>query len=157
MAKDNQTHGGLADGFMDTAQGMAEMAVGQVRGAAHATYNAADAVFDVTGTAMNAVTGTAGGAAGAVAGAAQKAAGAAARPFNIDGDGKILLAAKTVLHRYQNFVSPVVVGQGGDFGSLDPDKPAVILRIEVASSTEVKVMRWVSWILTTFAVLSTVR
>lgn len=155
MAKDGRSLGGLADGFMDTAQSVAENAAGQFRGVAHATYNAADTVFDVTGAAMNAVTGTAGGAAATVGGAAQKAAGAAARPFNISGDGKILVAAKTMLHRYQNFVSPVVVGQGGDFGVFDPDKPAVILRIEVVSSTEVKVMRWISWILTSFAILTT--
>ena len=146
----------VAGGIAGAAYNIADIAGRQVVGVAHATYNAADAVFDGAGATLNAVSGTTGAAAANVGDAAQKAAGAATRPLKLDENGRILLAAKTVLHRYQNIVSPVVVGQGGDFGNLSPDQEAVILRIEVASSREVKVMRWISWFLLSLAILSTV-
>ena len=54
--------------------------------------------------------------------------------------------------------SPEVVSEkGGDFGgSLDTTAEPVILRIEIASSGEVKAMRLLTWIITLFAVLITV-
>ena len=146
----------VAGGIAGAAYNIAEIAGRQVVGVANATYNAADVVFEGAGATMNAVSGTAEAAAASIGGAAQKAAGAATRPLKLDENGRILLAAKTVLHRYQNIVSPVVVGQGGDFGNLSPDQEAVILRIEVASSREVKIMRWISWFLLSLAMAATV-
>ncbi|KAL4541920.1 hypothetical protein Ndes2526B_g06415 [Nannochloris sp. 'desiccata'] len=116
--------------------------------------------MDVTGNTIEHVAAAASEVGGTVAGATHSAAGVAARPFKNSPAAKkaarpILRAASTFKRRYGNVISPAVVGQGGDFGKLAPGQDPVILRIEVANSSDVKTMRRFSWIVAFFAIGAT--
>ena len=134
----------------------ADFITGEVANVHNRAQNAADGIFNMTGNAMDAAgTGVQGVASHVIDATTTATApifhnrvtGPATRPF--------IRACETFKKRYKHAVSPVVIGQGGDFGKmLDPSKEAVVLRIEIATTPEVKAMRYTSIIVT---ILATVR
>jgi hypothetical protein len=153
--------GRVGDRILDGAYNVAETAVTGVQGARNAATHAARNVMDATNTAIDSVATAATDVGGTVADATHSAAGAAARPFKNSPAAQkaakpFLRAASTFKRRYEDVISPAVVGQGGDFGKLAPGQDPVILRIEVANSSDVKTMRGLSWIVSLFALGATV-
>jgi hypothetical protein len=148
-------------GILDGAFNVAETTIAGVQGARNVATGAARTVLDATGEAIDHVATAAGEVGGKVGDATHAAAGAAARPFQNSPAAQtaarpFLRAASTFKRRYGNAMSPAVVGQGGDFGNLAPGQDPVILRIEVANSSDVKTMRRLSWIIALFALGATV-
>jgi hypothetical protein len=147
--------------IVDGAFAVVDTAVVGAQGARNAVSSAVGTAMDATGNAIDHAAAAATGVGGTVADATNSAAGVAARPFENSPAAKkaakpIVRAAKTIKRRYGNVVSPAVVGQGGDFGSLAAGQDPVILRIEVADSSDVKTMRRFSYIVAIFAILATV-
>lgn len=152
----------FCDRILDSGFNVAETAATGVQGARNIATNAARGVADATGNVIDSVAVAANDVGGTVAGATQSAAGAAARPFKNSPAAQkaakpFMRAAGTFKRRYDNAISPAVVGQGGDFGTLAPGQEPVILRIEVANSSDVKTMRYLAWLVALFALAATVR
>lgn len=55
----------------------------------------------------------------------------------------------------QNYMTPEVLGQGADAGDIDSGADPVILRVEISSSKEGKLLRFVTWFLTFLAFIAT--
>lgn len=135
-------------------------------GAAHAAGVAAETALHATGAAATAVIGTAEAAAENIADVATGMTGNAADLGRkiAHGAGRKLRRTTSIVgnqyaRRFADRLSPVVEGMGGDFGDGDDDDPEariVVLRVEIASSAEVKVIQWINYILTLFALLATV-
>ena len=150
-------------GFLEGVSHLVDDVVAAGFTAGQAVQDAADTVYSATGAAVTTIADGAYGAAAGVVHAAGTASTAVTGPTKEDtGAGKktkrpLMRAALTMANRYKKAVSPVVLGQGGDFAqSLEPDQEAVVLRIEIASSAEVKTMRWVAWIASAFCLAATV-
>jgi len=151
----------VGDRIYGGAFAVAEGAFVGAQGASNAVSSAANTAMDATGNAIDHVTHAATEVGGTVSDATQSAAGMAARPFENSSAAQkaarpFYRAAKTLKRRYGIVISPDVVGQGGDFGNLAPGQDPVILRVEVANSSDVKAMRWFAWIVALFAVGATV-
>ena len=149
-------------GLLDGAYHLVEEAVAVGQAAGHAVHDVANTVYSAAGATVTTVVDTAHAAATGAAYAAGTAAAAAAQPVLRTETGKnaarpLIRAARTMVNRYRNVVSPVVLGQGGDFAqALAPGQEAAVLRIEIASSAEVKAMRWAAWIISAFSLAATV-
>ena len=158
---EEKTWNKVGDRILDGAFNVAETTVAGLQGARNMATGAARGVLDATNEAIDSVAAAATGVGGTVADATHSAAGAAARPFKNSPAAQqaarpFVRAASTFKRRYENAISPAVVGQGGDFGKLAPGQEPVILRIEVANSSDVKTMRRFSWIVALFAIGATV-
>jgi hypothetical protein len=72
-------------------------------------------------------------------------------------DERVLRPSATLRVLRKAFL-PEVQGQGGDFGPGDVGgSEPVVLRLEIATSAEVKSITWISWLLTLLAMGVTVR
>lgn len=149
-------------GFFDGALHLVEEAVAVGQAAGHVAYDAASTAYTAAGATVTTVVDTAAAAASTVAAGVGSAASAATAPMLNSETTKraarpLVRAANTMVNRYKKAVSPVVLGQGNDFAqALAPGQEAVVLRIEIASSAEVKAMRWLAWIISAFSFAATV-
>jgi hypothetical protein len=107
--------------------------------AAHYGLGAADIGLAKATEAVEHVRGARGGAMEAGLVAVAKAAETAGAKLEAGAEATYgVLDAKQML-------APVVRSQGADVGSFDASKEPVVLRIEIATSTEGKVLRFVNW------------
>lgn len=139
---------GTAYHAASTAIGIAESAAGTVLAAAG---NVENTVFSTVQTTGETLVDSAGNVAHDMKNVGVKA--------GQQGQRHLARATNTLRRRagvVASSISPIVNGQGADFGDLDPTKEPVILRIEIAQSSEAKLMTAVSWLMSLFAIAALV-
>ena len=151
-----------ASAVRNTAEAAAKGTAGAAGAVAKGTVDAAGAVAKGTADAAGTVAYGVAGAAGAVAKGTVDAAGVVASGVAEQAravDRRLLRAAQSLEKRYYHqTVSPVVEGQGGDFGTEDGTDilNQVVLNMEIVGSDAVKRMQNFALLLSLFAVMATI-